>query len=546
MVQINSRPFRFKAIGCSDSRDSTEAFPGAMLQLSNLVPDPSTSNQWVCRPAEFALCVLSGASYGGGTPGFVSAMRVVGDYLYGMVAMSGGSFNGLDAPFAVNLMTGAQVIPSGVVPSNCPASVAATGAWTPPSMDTVSTNVIVCHPGFPVAGGKVGYFNISSPGAPTWNVTNMATNDFPVAPIAVKNFNGRAYYICNTPGTTPALVFSDVLAPFTRTNASQALTFQDSVPLTALGTLQFLNQLGGIVQALIVFKGDYNLFQVTGDAAGNTLAQNAMNVATGTLSPLTLVNSPQGMLFLSPDGFRLIDQNAKVSEPIGRDGKGITVPFIYAVTPSRVSAVCNAEYLRVSTQNGNAPTSPPQEWIYDLGRNAWCGPHTFPFSLAQAYKNTFITTPLSVPGQIWQSDIYQNVNTSFMENGVQMNFMYQTCLIPDEEEDMYQYTVNECYVSVAMDAFGNDMTAVAQDEKGAALNNTTIPNSTAGSLWGSMVWGVGTWGGTPSFLARRAINWNLPLVFSQASFTIQGKSGMGVTFGSLKVNVEHMRYIKQP
>lgn len=46
-----SKPFRWSPKGCSDTFDSTEIFNGAMAQLANLIPDPTTLNLWVPRPA---------------------------------------------------------------------------------------------------------------------------------------------------------------------------------------------------------------------------------------------------------------------------------------------------------------------------------------------------------------------------------------------------------------------------------------------------------------------------------------------------------------
>ena len=210
------------------------------------------------------------------------------------------------------------------------------------------------------------------------------------------------------------------------------LTLNDSVPITALGTLQYENELGGIVQALIAFKGIGNVYQVTGDAAltgNNALALNTLNVATGTLAPLSLTNTPKGLIFLAPDGYRLIDQNGVVSDPIGTDGSGVTMPFIYSNVVSRVNVASNAKVVRGSTINANfnqvlhrhkLPPQGTQEWWFDVTRDSWSGPHTQGYDQIVPYNDTFIGAPTGIPGVLWQSDIKQRITSVFVENGVHL------------------------------------------------------------------------------------------------------------------------------
>src|ERR1700730_3245698 len=105
-------------------------------------------------------------------------------------------------------------------------------------------------------------------------------------------------------------------------------TFGDNVALTALGGLALFNQLGGIVQSLMVFKDVTNIYQVTGDSALSNLSVNALNITTGTLAPNTIVATPKGLAFMAPDGVRLINFDAKIEDPIGFDGMGVSAPFI--------------------------------------------------------------------------------------------------------------------------------------------------------------------------------------------------------------------------
>jgi hypothetical protein len=230
-------------------------------------------------------------------------------------------------------------------------------------MDQIGVKMMVAHPGFTGAGGNyVGWFDLTNPLAPVWNAGNMGGGfiTFATAPIAVKQFFNRAYYIYPLT-SAPAVIFSDALNATNATNANQILTFGDNTPLTALGALPLNNQLGGIIQSLMVFKNTSNIFQITGDPGLNNLYVNSLNVATGTLAPNSITPTPKGLAFLSPDGFRIIDFQGMVSDPIGMDGAGVSVPFIYAVQQTRVFASCNGNVMRVSTQNNNIPTQPQQD-----------------------------------------------------------------------------------------------------------------------------------------------------------------------------------------
>src|SRR5262249_22825238 len=152
-----------------------------------------------------------------------------------------------------------------------------------------------------------GFWDISNPAAPVWGAGNMLGGSaitFGTPPTSVENFNGRAYWLINPPTGTPSAVFSDILAPRNATSATQIITFDDQQKLTALAQLPLNNQLGGIIQGLLVFKGTAQTYQVTGDSAAGNLAKNSLNIATGTNSPLSIAVTPKGIAFAAPDGLR--------------------------------------------------------------------------------------------------------------------------------------------------------------------------------------------------------------------------------------------------
>jgi hypothetical protein len=155
--QRRARPVRFSPKGCSDAVDGSNAFPGAMALLTNLVPDPAMAGSVVPRPGAFK--VIDFATLGFATPGFVSSELVIGNLCYGTIAS--GRDPGHDEPFCVDLLDRTAVAVSGIASANTPVSPPATGAWTPPIIAQVGSRVVVTHPGFPGGPVKFGWFDVS-------------------------------------------------------------------------------------------------------------------------------------------------------------------------------------------------------------------------------------------------------------------------------------------------------------------------------------------------------------------------------------------------
>lgn len=561
-MQRKSKPLTWRFKGVSDALDDSAAFSGAMAALTNLIPDPTTSLLWQCRPAAVQLINFNSAGGGGpfssgfssgfqqsyfvGGAGFISVFRVIGNVVYGMMADP--AIPSHDAPFAYNLLTNTAIAVSGVInATTTPVSLPSTGAWTPPQMALIGTKLMVTHAGFTGIGGNfVGWFDITNPLVPVWNAGNLAgAVQFTVAPTGVVQFYNRAYYIHNAV-VQPAVIFSDVLNATSVTNANQVLTFGDTLPLTALGALPLSNQLGGIIQSVMVFKGVSNIYQITGDAALNnvytqpnpTLQINSLNVATGTLAANSVCATPKGLAFLAPDGLRVIGFDANVSDPIGMDGKGVAVPFISTSVPSRMVATCNGNILRATTLNAAVSGTPSQEYWYDFARQIWTGPHTFPASLIQPYQNTFIMTPVGINASLWQSDYVQSIFSVFVENGQQMIWLASTALLPDTDQ-----ITNNCMTEATMDfavaaSVGSvSVSAVAQD--GNALDTVTLASSLgSATIWGAFTWGAAVWGGAGSpRLQPYELQWHQPIVFARMSISMTGQSAAGVKLGAL-----HMRY----
>jgi hypothetical protein len=559
----NSTPLTFNPRGLSDTLDGSTVFAGAMSSLQNLVPDPSTRSLWQCRPAAIKLTDFT-ASGGAATdpfssgfsPGFggdgglfpaplgkISCLKVIGNIAYGMIAT--GLTVGHDQPFAYNLSTNTFGLITGITSANTPLSPANSGPWIPPKMALVGHELLVTHPGYSGAGGVYfGWFDVSNPSAITWNggnLTGLVT--FTTAPSCVENFGGRAYWITNPPTGQPALIFSDVLVPRTVTNANQVLTFDDNVALTALAPLPLNNQLGGIVQALIVFKGVQNMYQVTGDAATSNLTKNALNVATGTLAPNSISSTPKGLAFIAPDGLRMIDFNGNVGDPVGTDGMGKTLPFFYAVVPSRMYGSANGQIYRISVQDGSLLNSPTVEYWYDMTRQIWSGPHTFPASCIAPWNGTFIVASFNVISSLWQSDYVQTATSTFVENGTPMSFTWNTCMLPDTNK-MCENAMIETTIYMGQ-APGGIYAVYAANQNGSVFQSLTITNTSTATVWGQFTWGQALWGGSASALFPRRIPWAAPIVFRRMQIVVVGTSSKDLRVGTLHLRYEQLGYLQE-
>lgn len=534
-----SQPYHFTPVGASDTLDGTNVFKGAMGALQNLIPDVTTKNLWQCRPAAISKTTFAGFT----TPGFISCFKIVGTRVYGLIAS--GLNPGQDEPFCFDLNTQTFQTVTGITNLNTPISPSSSGAWTPPTMDLIGVRLVVTHPGFTGGAGVFfGWFDITDPSNITWSGGNTAPTALPAVPIAVVQFNQRAWFLVNPPTGNPGAYFSDVLAATTITAGTQILTFDDNTPLTAAKGLPLNNQLGGIIQSLIVFKGVSNMYQITGDAATSNLTRNALNVATGTLSPNAICPTPKGLAFIAPDGLRFIDFAAQVSDPIGDSGAGINAPFVYSVVPSRVCAACNANVLRFSLQNGFATGSPNQEWWLHLTRGVWSGPHTLAASLIQPYNNSFIKTAIGVNANLFQSDAVQSSTSTFVENGTQMTFSWQTSMMPDPKA-MAEYALAETTINMALAAGIDPFTVTAGDQEGAIYDTVQVAASGAATIWGAFTWGQALWQGAANSLYPRRISWTIPIVFRRIFFAVMGNCASGVKIGDAFFRYQTLKYLQQ-
>jgi len=251
MVLRRSKPVTWVPQGLSDAVSADLGFPGCMISLSNLVPDPGSKGLWVCRPASQQLTNFSGFS----NPGFVSCQLVIGTRIYGMVATSRNV--GCDEPFVYEIPSGKFITVTGVNSSNVPASPPKSGVWVPPVMALIGGEIIITHQGFNFAAGNAfGVLNINNPAAPAWSAgTLTGAVTLPAKPTGVALYSGRAWYAVGN-----ALVFSDTNSATNCTSGTQVLTLGTNQSIVALTGMPLINQVqGGIVQSQTLFTGSYTI-----------------------------------------------------------------------------------------------------------------------------------------------------------------------------------------------------------------------------------------------------------------------------------------------
>ncbi|MDE1868135.1 MAG: hypothetical protein KGI08_10565, partial [Thaumarchaeota archaeon] len=312
-----------------------------------------------------------------------------------------------------------------------------------------------------IVSGGLGYLVgdvLSAPPATIGGVTGFSVPVASLQPSAivlttvpswVVQYNGRACFGINPPTGLPSMVMTNSLS-LGVTNANQALTFGDNTILVGAAGMPLNNQLGGIIASIMVFKDDSNIAQITGDFSTSNLAINTLNVAIGTIGIRSVSKSPKGLVFCAADGIRYIDQNAQVSDPIGVAGSGVNVPFRYALNTSRMAASCNATVFRISIQSGTFAGNPWIEYWFDIPRQQWSGPHTFPAACIDVYDNNFIMSAVGINAALFTSNPIPNNLSMYTENSVALQFVFQTAMLRDPIK-IASYRISELIVKLGYD-----------------------------------------------------------------------------------------------
>ena len=376
-----------------------------------------------------------------------------------------------------------------------------------------------------IAGGTVAN--------PLWGAGDTNINPLAAIPVFVRQLAGSAAFGVNTTSPpTSATAFSDPGIPCQMSQVSQIITFQNAVPVTAAKGLPLENQLGGIIQSLIVFQGASNIQQITGSVALGNITVNTSQVATGTFSPNSVASTPKGLIFASPFGLRMIDFDGRVTDPIGARGKGAVIPFQNAVNPTRVSASFNENTYRVTISWQPPPTlqniwgsavRTDEFWLHlDVG--LFTGPHTSVMDLSAPWisNETFVCAPSWGRGELFVSDPDQAQNSVYIENGRPLTWALRTTLLPDDES-LYANSIVESDIFASMSAATQWIASFIDDQ------NQTLAQAYV-------------WLGPGVTQAKLPIYWNNAIVFRQGSVLITGNSEAQTLIGALGLRYQKLKY----
>lgn len=394
--------------------------------------------------------------------------------------------------------------------------------------------IILSQPATATTTGAVSFtVTGGTPAAPLWAAGD--TQGIPLAgvPVFVKQYGGSACFGVNTTNPqTAGVTFSDPGIPCQQTNASQTITFRNAIPVTAAQGLPLDNQLGGIIQSLTVFQGASNLQQITGVPALNNISVNTSQVATGTLAPNSIASTPKGIIFAAPDGLRLLDFDGRVSDPIGVRGQGIVIPFINAVTPTRMAANFSKNIYRITLTWQPPPVVQPiygtaqrtdEFWLH-LDTGKFTGPHTSTMDLIAPWisRDTFICSPTFGRGALWRSDPDPNPGSSYVENSVALNWLLRTVLLPDDPT-MTANSLVESSLFASMSA-ATQWLASAIDDQGATMAQAYA------------------WLGPNVTQSQLPLYWNNPAVFRQMVLKIAGNSEPQTVVGTIMLRYQKLNY----
>jgi hypothetical protein len=532
----NGVPVRFTPQGICDAFDSTNAFQGACAVMQNLVFDQGNPEIIVSRPGVGAP-LTSFASFT--TPTFVSIQIVIGTVVYGMVATARNA--GHDEPFAYDTASNTFITISGVTAANTPSSLTTTGPWIPPVMTVVGPRILVAHPGFSGTGTNYfGVIDITNPSAPAWSSTNTATNALPTVPTAVANFNNRAYFVCGN-----VLYFSDVLAPTTRTNASQSITVGDSTLITTLCGLPIQTTSAGVLGALVAFKGG-SIWQITGDSTTNNLALNYLSLTTGCVSPRSAVQCPFGIFFAGVDSPYILSLTGTLG-PLSHDAGAnqgqadLQQPFQNATQPTRMAAAFSGNIYRVCLATIVKGATATNDYWYGIRRARWTGPHTFTYDCASQISDSFILSGIDHGAALYRSDAIPTATSSYTDNGVALTSHLTTSSFP-KTGHMAEVQVIESTLELSSSGASVNYNIAALNDQASVIGSTFVLTPATGFLWGTGFWGTGVWSTGVNIPHVYSIPWKAPLVFQKMSLDVTATSSNSVSIGTFYARYQDTGY----
>lgn len=605
MPLAHGRPVPFTPKGLSDAYDATQTFPGACLSLQNLVFNRGNPELLSCRPGVLVLTSFAGfttptfitvhIAIGSVVYGMVSTGRNAGRDEPFAYDIDGGAFVAISGVTATNTpaspaTSGAWTPPSmtvvgtkilvthpgfsgtGTNTSSITGSITAStvlvvtaavgtiyvGMVLTGGSATIGTTIVALGSGTGGAGtytvsvsqtaagpfsGSVaanffGVIDITNPGSPIWSGQQLAFSPLPSVPNVVANLNNRAYFACLN-----VLYFSDILVPTSRTNASQSLTLGDPTPITALAGLPVQTTSSGVLQTLLAFKAS-QIWQISGDVVLSNLALNYVSLTVGTSAPRSVTQTPFGTNFMAIDGPYLVDPVGVVRPLTGSpevQQQDIQNPFIYATQPSRVSAGYSGGTYRICVSTTLELAAVTNEYWFDIERHRWNGPHTWPQDCCSQVGNYFAVSHVSKGAVLFKSQLIQDVNSVFTDNGVQISFQLESATLP-KNGNMNEKSIVESTIELSTTGSVVNYQITALNGLGTTIDNTTILVQSAGYLWGTAVWGSFSWNSAINRPGVYTIPWTKPLVFQKFAVRIAGQSSNNIAIGTFYARYQDLGY----
>jgi hypothetical protein len=267
----------FTPTGVTDSLDGTNAPPGSMRLLQNLVPSYGTSGVYTPRPAGTTAINFSSIN----PNGIVSALIVVGTRAYGWISSS--TYAGKDQPFCYDLTAASFITLTGVTSALLPATQASTGDWTPPVVCAVTNSLILfLHAGY--AGGANPYFGWLDISSFSQTVLGNTTSGSPVI-TGVVTSQGTSAPILQ--GIQPGQIVTGAGLPagaYVKSCVNGTFSLNTTGNVNATTTISSVANTTGVIAGMSVTGPAFLAGTYVTNVSGATVTVNqaAITTATGT------------------------------------------------------------------------------------------------------------------------------------------------------------------------------------------------------------------------------------------------------------------------
>jgi hypothetical protein len=601
----NATRLRWQPKGLTDALDGNNSFPGSMQQLMNLIPDPTTNDSWVPRPAAVSKTTFGSFT----TPGFISGLLVVGNIAYGMIAS--GRNAGKDEPFAYNIATNTFLTVGGILNANTPTSPAATGDWTPPILAQVASRIMVTHPGF-TGANKIGWFDVSGFSS---NTITGSTNG-----------NGALTGLSSNPllaGVQPGMTISDSLGDIpantyivsvtaTQINMNAAATGSHgadtftisggtaTVPLWGAGDLNVF-PLPSVPVGVAQFNGRaYYACGINGivfsDSGFPTNRTNANQVLTPNnglpvtaVAPLQLSAPLTGGIVQAIIAFQGVAAMQQIlGDPTTNNlsmnllpvATGTLAPL--SIIPTELgTAFISPEGMRVIEFSGQV--SPPigdhgtgvtSPFIYALHPSRTCASSNADCIRISVQNGGAANNPTQeywydLTRRVWHgphsfpASLIQPWNNTFLmsASGIAAKLWTSDAIISGTSvylengvqmswayepsllpDDQEMMMVSVVEASITIAIPLATVTATAIDDLGNVLSQVVFPATSGSTQWDAFSWDVGKWDGSPITYRQRQIAFNQPLVAKQLTIQFSGSSAAGFRIGNLSLRYQKLGY----